>query len=149
MDYRTKKVVGVYEDRMEAVNELQRLKELGYTQSDISVYTSPERAKTVEGLMGHKVEDVKVARGKEDMGWWETIMNSFNFYSIGSDESNNRIRSIDYPDRTGLTPEAQEAIQGGSTEEMRDFLTPYADDIRKDKLVIVVNNYGRHEDPQN
>lgn len=149
MDYRTKKVVGVFKERMDAVNEIQRLDKLGYTQSEISVYTSPERAKTVEGLMGVNIEDIKVAQGDEDISWWETIMNSFNFYAIGGEETNNRIRSIDNPDRQSLTPEAEDAIRGGASEEMREFLTPYADDIRNDKLVIVVDNYGRHENTKN
>lgn len=145
MDYRRKKVTGVFEERMDAVNEIQRLNNLGYTQSEISVYTSPERSKTVERLMGISVEDIKLAKGKEDLSWWETIMNSFNFYAVGGDEANHRIRAIDSPDRTGLTPEAEEAIRGGASEEMRDFLTPYVEDIRDNKLVIVVDNYGKHE----
>lgn len=145
MDYRKKKVIGVFEERMDAVNEIQRLEELGYTKSEIHVYTSPNRSKTVEGLMGIKIEDITVGRGEQDLSWWETIMNSFNFYSVGGDEADQRIRSIDRPDRTGLTPEAEEAIRGGASEEMRDFLTPYVDDIRQDKLIIVVDNYGRHE----
>lgn len=53
-----KTVIGIFEERLDAVEELKRLQGLGYTQDQISVYTSPERSQTVARLMGLKVMDV-------------------------------------------------------------------------------------------
>lgn len=145
MEVNGKTVTGIFDERMDAVTEIQRLETLGYTKDQISVYTSAERAKTVERLMGIGVTDVDVAdsSGEEDMSWWETIKNSFNFYAYDGDEGGTRIRSIDSPERTGgLTPEAEAAITGGTSTEMQEYLKPYADEIESGKLVIVVDNYS-------
>lgn len=143
-----KTVIGIFEERLDAVEELKRLQGLGYTQDQISVYTSPERSQTVARLMGLKVMDVdvEVTEQDEDISWWETIKNSFNFYTYDGDEGGNRIRSIDSPERTGgLTPEAEAAITGGASPEMQEYLKPYLAEIADNKLVIVVDNYGQHD----
>ena len=143
-----KTVIGIFEERLDAVEELKRLQGLGYTQDQISVYTSPERSQTVARLMGLKVMDVdaEVTEQDEDISWWETIKNSFNFYTYDGDEGGNRIRSIDSPERTGgLPPEAEAAITGGASPEMQEYLKPYLAEIADNKLVIVVENYGQHD----
>lgn len=146
MDDTKRTVVGVFDERMDAVMEIQRLQNLGYSRDEINVYTSPERSKTVERLLGIGVTDVDTKHQEEDISWWETIKNSFNFFAFDGDQGDKRIRSIDDPRRTGLTLEAEASIRGGKNEGMVEFLAPYRSEIDNNKLVIVVHNYGRHNE---
>lgn len=127
-------VTAVLMKREDAVSEIQRLHNQGYRQSEISVYSNPERAKTVEWLMGIDVENVDVHYVEEDTTWWESIKHLFRFFVYETEDENDRIRSVDestsHPDNSQL--------------QTTDLLSPYEKDLASGKLVIVVDNYGSH-----
>lgn len=133
-------VIGTVDRREDAVKEIQRLQEAGYSRSKINVYGNKDRARTVERLLGVEVEEPAAAELEEDedLSWGETIKNSFNFFVYDPDQGDQRIRSVDSADRKELTPEAREAFTG--TEELLD---PYTKDIAAGKLVIIVDNYEK------
>ena len=127
-------VTAVLMKREDAVSEIQRLHNQGYRQSEISVYSNPERAKTVERLMGIEVENVDVHYVEEDTSWWESIKHSFRFFVYETDDGNDRIRSVD----------ESTSHQDNSQQQTTDLLSPYEKDLASGKLVIVVDNYGSH-----
>lgn len=139
MDNSERTVVGVFMEREKAVREIQRLHNEGYKQSEISVYSNPERARTVERLMGIDVEDVDVSDVETDTSWWDTIKNSFRFFVFDADEADNRVRAVDDPKKERLAPLDDEAIR-----KTTGLLDPYRKDLAEGKLVIVVKDYGRH-----
>lgn len=136
-----KTVFGPFGNREEAVAEINRLRDLGYTQQSINVCGNSERARTVQELRGIEVEqvDTEANQNDEDMSWGETIKNSFNFLVFDGDAGAQRIHTIDKADRTELSPEARNAMSG-----MTDLLEPYSEEIADGKLVIVVDNYTEH-----
>ena len=127
-------VMAVLMKREDAVSEIQRLHNQGYRQSEISVYSNPERAKNVERLMGIEVENVDVHYVEEDTSWWESIKHSFRFFVYETDDGNDRIRSVD----------ESTSHQDNSQQQTTDLLSPYEKDLASGKLVIVVDNYGSH-----
>lgn len=127
-------VTSVLMKREDAVTEIQRLHNQGYRQSEISVYSNPERAKTVERLMGIEVENVDVHYVGEDTTWWESIKDSFRFFVYETDNGKDRVRSVD---------EANSHLDN-SQRQTPDLLIPYEKDLASGKLVIVVDNYGSH-----
>lgn len=132
-------VVGVFMEREDAVREVQRLHNQGYKQSEVHIYSNPERARTVERLMGINVENVDVHHVDEDDSWWDTIKHSFKFYIYNADETDNRIRSLDNSNQKYLDPVTEEVV----TDSM-NLLEPYQKDLVQGKLVIAVDNYGSH-----
>lgn len=141
MENSDKQVFGPFDKRDAAVAEINRLRELGYSKDSINVYGNSERARTIQNLRGVDVEqtDGETIENDEDMSWWETIKNSFNFMVVDADQGNQRIRTIDAADRSELSPKAQESISGAS-----NILEPYSEDIADGKIVIVVDDYGEH-----
>lgn len=127
-------VTAVLMKREDAVSEIQRLHNQGYRQSEISVYSNPERAKTVEHLMGIEVENVDVHHVEEDTTWWESIKHSFRFFVYETGDGNDRIRSVD----------ESTSHQDNSQLQTTDLLSPYEKDLASGKLVIVVDKYGSH-----
>lgn len=136
-------VTGVFSDRMKAVNEIKRLENLDYTQEEIIVYTSPNRAKTVERILGIGVRDVEPINPNEDLSWWNSIKNSFTYFAYEGEKEENKLRQIKKPAQNTESEESS-LLTEEKTRSYIDFLKPYLKDINNDKLVIVVENYGRH-----
>lgn len=129
-------VIGTFEERDDAIREIQRLHTAGYTAGEINVYANRERAQTVERMLGVEVEGVDVDEIDEDMSWWDSIKNAFSFFVYDADQGSHRIHPLDAADRSDLSPEMQDAMT-----HRHDVLEPYADDLAAGKLVIVVENY--------
>ena len=127
-------VTAVLMKREDAVSEIQRLHNQGYRQAEISVYSNPERAKTVERLMGIDEENVDVHYVEEDTTWWESIKHSFRFFIYETDKEKERVRSVDQSNHH----------ENYSQEQTPDLLKPYEKDLASGMLVIVVDNYGSH-----
>ena len=128
-------VTAVLMKREDAVSEIQRLHNQGYRQFEISVYSNPERAKTVERLMGIEVENVDIHYVAEDTSWWESIKHSFRFFVYETDDGADHVRLVD---------ETNRHLDNSQTI---DLLSPYKKDLASGKLVIVVDNYGSHSHP--
>lgn len=141
MENKNQTVIGTFMERDEAVREIQRLHNLGYTKSEINVYSNPERAKTVERLIEIEVEgaDVSPEEAKEDNSWWETIKDSFNFHAFNSEDGHQQLRIIEGQQKEGTRPSTDEELN-----RTLDILAPYTQDLADGKLVIVVDNYKNH-----
>lgn len=139
MENTKRKVIGTFMEREEAVSEIQRLHNLGYTKSEINVYSSPERAQTVERLMEIEVEGADVSQEEmdEDTSWWETIKDSFGFHAFHSEDGHHRVRIIE-----GRRKEDTRQLSETEMESTLELLEPYQQDLADGKLVIVVDNYG-------
>lgn len=131
-------VIGTFFERDDAVREIQRLQNLGYTKSQINVYSSPERAQTVERLMEIEVEGAKAPRNTadEDTSWWEAIKDSFSFHAFHSEDGHHRTRIIE-----GRMKEEASQLPDDEMTTTLDLLEPYTQDLADGKLVIVVENY--------
>lgn len=137
MENNKHKVIGTFLERDDAVREIQRLQNLGYTKSQIHVYSNPERAQTVERLMEIEVEGTKVPQNEtdEDTGWWDTIKDSFSFHAFHSEDGHHRTRIIE-----GRMKEEANQLTDDDIMQTLNLLTPYTQDLADGKLVIVVEN---------
>lgn len=141
MENKDRTVIGTFMERDEAVSEIQRLHNLGYSKAEINVYSSPERAQDVERLMAIDVEGAEVVEDEavEDTSWWDTIKHSFNLHAFHSEDGHHYERIIE--------GEKREDDRSASTEvsdETLELLEPYREDLANGKLVIMVDNYGKH-----
>lgn len=138
MENKNRTVIGAFMERDQAVREIQRLHNLGYTKEEVNVYSSPERAQTVERLMGIEVEGAEVSEDEavEDTSWWDTIKGSFNLHAFHSEDGHHYERIIEGEKREGIRPEPNRA-----SSETLELLEPYQQDLADGKLVIVVDNY--------
>lgn len=134
METTERKVIGVFMKREDAVAEIKRLHNKGYRQSDIRVYSNPERAQTVERLMGIDVKNVDVSHVEEDTSWWESIKHSFRFFVYEDEDRDDRIRSVEK-----TTP-----VDTASIKQMIACLKPYEQELAAGNLVIVVDHYGSY-----
>lgn len=137
MENNKHKVIGTFLERDDAVREIQRLQNLGYTKSQIHVYSNPERAQTVERLMEIEVEGTKVPQNEtdEDTGWWDTIKDSFSFHAFHSEDGHHRTRIIE-----GRMKEEANQLKDDDIMQTLNLLAPYTQDLADGKLVIVVEN---------
>lgn len=131
-------VIGTFMERDQAVKEIQRLHNLGYTKAQINVYSNPERAQTVERLMEIEVEGAKVPQNDvdEDTSWWDSIKDSFSFHAFHSEDGHQRTRIIE-----GRMREEESKHNNDMTQTV-DLLAPYTQDLADGKLIIVVDNYN-------
>ena len=136
MENNNQKVIGTFLERDEAVREIQRLHNLGYTKSQINVYSNPERAQTVERLMEIEVEGAKVPQDEanEDTSWWESIKDSFGFHAFHSEDGHQRVRIIE-----GRKKEESSQLPDEDMTRTLDLLAPYTQELADGKLVIVVD----------
>lgn len=141
MKNENKKVIGSFMARDEAVREIQRLHNLGYSKSEINVYSNPERAQTVERLIEIEVEGADVVQDEmsEDTSWWDTIKDSFGFHAFHSEDGHQMIRIIE-----GQQEENERKLSDEETDNILQLLKPYQEDLADGKLVIIVDDYGRH-----
>lgn len=132
-------VIGTFLEREDAVREIQRLQNLGYTKSQINVYSNPKRAQTVERLMEIEVEGARTPQDEveEDTSWWESIKDSFGFHAFHSEDGHQRLRIIE-----GRKKEQASQLSNDDTTRTLDLLAPYTQDLADGKLVIVVENYN-------
>lgn len=137
MENNKHKVIGTFLERDDAVREIQRLQNLGYTKSQIHVYSNPERAQTVERLMEIEVEGTKVPQNEtdEDTGWWDTIKDSFSFHAFHSEDGHHRTRIIE-----GRMKEEANQLTDDDIMQTLNLLAPYTQDLADGKIVIVVEN---------
>lgn len=132
METLSRSVTAVCLKREEAVSEIQRLHNKGYRQSEISVYSNLQRAKTLERLMGIEIENLQVHDIEEDQSWWESFKTGF----LSGSESDDFTQSETVSTLTSLNND--------SFSKPLDCLNHYEKELAEGKLVIVVDNYGSH-----
>lgn len=132
METLNRSVTAVCLKREEAVSEIQRLHNQGYRQSEISVYSNSDRAKTLERLMGIEIKDLQVHNIEQNQSWWESFKTSF----LSGSHSDDFTQSETVPTFTSLNND--------SFAKPLDCLNHYEQELADGKLVIVVDNYGSH-----
>ena len=139
MENNNRTVIGTFMERDEAVREIQRLHNLGYTKSEINVYSNPDRAQTVERLMEIEVQGTGPSQEKtdEDTSWWDSIKDSFGFHAFHSEDGHQMLRIIE-----GRKEEKTTQLSDDERNQTLALLEPYTQDLTDGKLVIIVDNYG-------